>query len=99
MTSSSSGAGLVKSWLGLGFGVLAVVGSLAAWFQSGNWAYLVSAAGFACFAIVWSKLPLSFTAPLRAQLAGVRELGRVDSALSWLGLLLVGMAILLRWLP
>jgi len=99
MTSSVSGAGFVKSWPGLAFGVLAVVVSLAAWFESENWAYLVSAGGFACFAIVWSKSPLSFTAPLHAQLAGVRELGRVDSALSWLGLLLVGMAILLRWLP
>jgi hypothetical protein len=59
----------------------------------------VSAAGFACFAVVWSKLPLSVTAPLRTQLAGVRGLGRVDTVLSWLGLLLVGLAIVLRWLP
>jgi hypothetical protein len=99
MTSSVSGAGFVKSWPGLAFGVLGVVVSLAAWFESGSWAYLVSAAGLACFAIVWSKLPLSFRAPLRAQLAGVRELGRVDTALSWLGLALVGLAIVLRWLP
>ena len=99
MTSSVRGAGFVKSWPGLGFGVLAVVVSLAAWFDSGRWTYLVSAAGFACFAIVWSQLSLSFTAPLRAQFTGAMELGRVDTLLTWLGLLLVALAILLRWVP
>lgn len=99
MTTSISGARLVKSWLGLGLGLFAVVVSLAAWFESGNWAHLASAAGFGCWAIVWSQVPLSLTAPLRAQLAEVRWLGHIHSGLAWLGLLLVGLAILSRWLP
>lgn len=74
-----------------------MVVSLVAWIESGHSAYLALAAGFACFASVWSKLPLSFTAPLPAQLAGMRELGRVDTVIALLGLTLVGFAILLRW--
>ena len=95
---NSSDGRRIKSWPGLLIGLVGVFASVGAWIQTGPAAHLLGAAGFACLAIVWSKMPFSFTAPLRKVLAGGPALSRVDSVLMWTGFGLIGVSMALRWL-
>jgi hypothetical protein len=88
----------VKSWPGLAIGLVGVVSSVGTWIQNGPATYLLSAVGFVCLTIVWSKIPFSFTTPLRETFASAPALGRADAALVWTGLLLIGVSMALRWL-
>jgi hypothetical protein len=88
----------VKSWFGLTIGLVGVVASLGAAVQTGRAAHLLSAVGFACLTIVWSKIPLSFTTPLRKVFANAPSLSRGDAILMWTGFALVGISMALRWL-
>ena len=90
--------GRVESWFGLGLGLLFVVVAVVAWIQSGDRTHLLGAAGFACWAVVWSKSPLSFTTSLREQFTKGPKLSRTDTVLSGIGFALVAIALALRWL-
>jgi len=88
----------VKSWPGLTIGLVGVVSSVGAWIQTGPVAYLLSAIGFACLTIVWSKIPFSFATPLHEVFANAPALSRADTVLFWTGFSLIGVSMVLRWL-
>jgi len=98
MTTSIGANSPIKSWLGLGFGAFCVVIALLAWFESRNPAHLVSAVGFLCWSLAWSQLPFSLTGSLREQIVDAKPLGRVPSALTVVGLVLVCASVAMRWL-
>lgn len=97
-SSPNTGQTRVKSWPGLLIGLVGVVSSLGAWIQIGPVAYLLSAVGWICLTIVCSKIPFSFTTPLREAFASAPALSRADAVLFWTGFSLIGVSMALRWL-
>ena len=88
----------VKSWWGLTFGLAAVAVSIGAWVQSGNWTHLVGAAGFGCWAFVWSQIPFPLSTSLRKLRAAEQQRPSVHSIVTYVGLALVALSLALRWL-
>lgn len=88
----------MKSWSGTLIGLVGTVAALVAWWQTRDPTQWLSVAGFVCLTIVWSQVRLSFTAPLRQVFSTEQPLGAGFTALLWLGLTLISLGVLLRWL-
>lgn len=88
----------MKSWPGTLIGLIGTVAALVAWWQTRDPTQWLSVAGFACLMIVWSQVPLSFTAPLRQVFSMQQPIGAGFTALLWIGLALTSLGVLLRWL-
>jgi len=97
-SSSSAKNNRVKSWFGLFFGAVLALMSALAWARTGALSSLVSAAAFGCFAVVWSKMPLSLTTSFQKQLASSPPMSRGDTFLMWTAFVLLIVAVALRWL-
>jgi hypothetical protein len=95
---NSSDGRRIKSWPGLLIGLVGVFASVGAWIQTVPAVHLLGAVGFACLTIVWSKIPFSFTTPLREAFVSGPALSRADSVLMWTGFVLISVSMALRWL-
>lgn len=88
----------MKSWSGTLIGLVGTVAALVAWWQTRDPTQWLSVAGFACLTIVFSQVRLSFTAPLGQVFSTEQPLGRGLVALNWIGIGLISLGVLLRWL-
>jgi len=78
-------------------GAAAVAVFIGAWVQSGSWTYLLSAAGFSCWAFVWSQMSLSFFIFLSEQ--SMQQLHRWSTyrPVAYAGSVLVVLSLAFRW--
>lgn len=88
----------VKSWLGLSAGLIGIVSHLITWNRTGPAVALTAVFGFACLSYVWARYPFSLTKPFREQVAEGPSIAFFDWVLFWIGIFLLGLSLVLRWL-
>lgn len=99
MSNEDGATGPVKSWTGLTLGLIAVAVSAMGWWATRSAAHGASVLAFVCWTAVWSQMHISLRHPLRALLANAAPASGWVVVLTWVGLALLMISLVLRWWP